>query len=211
MKIVIVSGGMPPSKVLLLKELQGSSYLVCADSGANCLFNYGVVPHYLMGDFDSINKDVYKYFLQKECNIETFKKDKDYTDTKLALLKAIELGASEIVFLGCTGNRIDHTLGNLGFLKECLKLNIKATLKDDKNSAEISDVPLTIQGKTGEYFSLLAYSDCVKDLTLRGGKFELIDYDLKIGDSLTISNEFLDNKVEINFTSGELLIIYSKD
>lgn len=211
MKIVIVSGGVPPSKELLLKELFHSSYLVCADSGANCLFNYGIVPHYLMGDFDSINKDVYKYFIEKECNIETFKRDKDYTDTKLALLKAIELGASEIVFLGCTGNRIDHTLGNLCLLKECLKLNIKCILKDDKNSVEISNKPLKINAKLGQYFSLQAYSECVKDLTISGAKFELIDYDLKIGDPLTISNEFLDCDVEINFSSGELLIIFSID
>lgn len=211
MKIVIVSGGVPPSKELLLKELFHSSYLICADSGANCLFNYGIVPHYLMGDFDSIDRSVYEYFTEKECNIEAFNKDKDYTDTKLALLKAIELSASEIVFLGCTGNRIDHTLGNLGFLKECLKLNIKATLKDDKNSVEISNKPLVISGELGQYFSLQAYSECVKDLTIRGAKFELIDYDLKLGDPLTISNEFLEHNVEINFSSGELLIIFSTD
>jgi len=164
-----------------------------------------------MGDFDSINEKVYNYFLKKECKIETFKKDKDYTDTKLALLKAIELGASEIVFLGCTGNRIDHTLGNLGLLKECLKLNIKATLKDDKNFVQITDKPLIIEGKLGQCFSLLACSDCVKALTIRGAKFELIDYDLKLGDPLTISNEFLDEDVKIDFNFGELLIIFSTD
>lgn len=211
MKIVIVSGGVPPSKQLLLKELYHSSYLICADSGANCLFKYGIVPHYLMGDFDSIDKGVYEYFATKECNIETFKKDKDYTDTKIALLKSIELGASEVVFLGSTGNRIDHTLGNLGFLKECLKLKVKAKLKDDKNCVQISDKPLIIRGKLGQCFSLLAYSECVKDLTIRGAKFELTDYDLKLGDALTISNEFLDYNVEINFSCGELLIIFSND
>jgi thiamine pyrophosphokinase len=211
MKIVIVSGGVPPSKELLLNELLNSSYLLCADSGANCLFDYGIVPNYLIGDFDSINKDVYDYFNKKQCNIETFKRDKDYTDTQLALLKAIDLGASEIIFLGCTGDRIDHTLGNLGFLKECLKLNIKASLKDDKNSVEISNKPLILKGEIGQYFSLQAYSDCVKALTIRGAKFELIDYDLRLGDPLTISNEFLNYNVEINFSSGELLIIFSKD
>jgi thiamine pyrophosphokinase len=211
MKVVIVAGGEPPSEELLLEELVHSSYLLCADSGANCLFKYGINPDYLMGDFDSIDKEVYEYFIEKQCNIETFKKDKDYTDTKLAVLKAIELGASEIVFLGCTGSRLDHTLGNLGFLKECLKLNIKATLKDAKNSIEISDKPLIINGMLGQYFSLLAYSECVKDLTIKGAKFELIDYDLKLGDPLTISNEFSNQNVEINFSSGEVLIIFSKD
>ncbi|KZL94437.1 thiamine diphosphokinase [Clostridium magnum] len=212
MKILIVSGGSPPSYELIKEELKDSSFLICADSGGECLYKYNIIPNFLMGDFDSISLEALEFFRAHEkCTIDTYPKDKDFTDTELVLNKAAQLGASEIVFLGCTGTRMDHFMGNMGMLLKCLKLNIKAYIKDNNNIIEITDKPIRIKKEKGTTFSLQAYCDKVKDLNIRGAKFELENYDLTLGDPRTVSNEFLNNDVDIDFKSGILLIFYSKD
>lgn len=211
MKVVIVSGGSSPSLELIIEELEGEASIICADSGANCLYRYNIVPNYLVGDFDSVEPSVLDYFERQNCSILKYPKDKDYTDTQLALYKAKELGASEIVFLGCTGSRIDHTLGNLGLLLDCLKNEITAYIKDDNNVISITDKDVELTGNKGDYFSVISYNSSVEGLTISGAKFDLKDYLLNIGDPLTLSNEFIDTKVSIHFRKGVLLIIKSKD
>lgn len=212
MKIVIVSGGTPPSYELIREELKDSSFLICADSGGECLYKYNIIPNFLMGDFDSISREALEFFrAQENCIVDTYPKDKDFTDTELVLNKAIDLGANEIVFLGCTGTRIDHLMGNVGMLLRCLKINVKAYIKDNNNTIEIIDKPIRIKKENGTTFSLQAYCNKIEDLNIRGAKFELNHYDLTLGDPRTISNEFLNRDVDINFKSGILLIFYSKD
>lgn len=212
MKIVIVSGGTPPSYELIREELKDSSFLICADSGGECLHKYNIVPNFLMGDFDSISREALEFFrAQENCIVDTYPKDKDFTDTELVLNKAIDLGANEIVFLGCTGTRIDHLMGNVGMLLRCLKINVKAYIKDNNNIIEITDKPIRIKKEKGTTFSLQAYCNKIEDLNIRGAKFELNHYDLTLGDPRTISNEFLNKDIDINFKSGILLIFFSKD
>lgn len=211
MKAVIVSGGAPPSVELIKKELAEPCYLICADSGANYLYKYNIVPNYLIGDFDSIDKEVLSYFSNKKCNIEKYPKDKDFTDTELALLKAKELKVDKVVFLGCTGSRLDHTLANLGLLLKCLNSKIEACIKDNNNTISMINCSTEITGERKSSFSLLAYNEPVVGLSIEGAKFDLNNYYLDIGDGLTVSNEFLDNSVRISFISGTLLVIRSVD
>lgn len=211
MKVVILSGGNSPSIELLKEELMESSILICADSGANCLFQYDIIPDYLIGDFDSINPEALKHFYNSKSIIEKYPVEKDDTDTQLALLKAVELNATTIVFLGCTGSRFDHTFGNLGLLLQCINLGIKAYIRDDKNTIWLSDRSLEVIGKANEYFSLLAYGSDVDNLTIQGAKYNLKNHCLRLGSSLTISNVFIENKVSISFNSGILMITKSFD
>lgn len=212
MNILIISGGKSPSSELLKREIVNCDYIICADKGAECLYSNGITPNYLLGDFDSIDEKILNYYKgKKECTIVTFNKDKDYTDTKIAFKKAVDLGATYITFLGVTGTRIDHMLGNIGLLKKCNDLKIQGCIKDDNNEVYFLKKPLKISSNGFEYFSLQAYYDAVKCLSITGCKFELHNYDLNIGDGLTISNEFLSEDVNIDFTTGSLLLIYSRD
>lgn len=211
MKCVIIAGGSAPSKELLLQALEGSSYLICADSGANCLYEYGIRPDYIIGDFDSIKEAALKHFTVQHCKIEAYPRDKDFTDTQLALQKAVELGAKEIIFLGCTGSRIDHILGNLGLIEQCLLRHISASIQDNNNRIILSDKPISIQGESGSYFSLQAFGGTVEDLCIEGAKFSLSHYNLRLGDPLTLSNEFKEQEVNLKFKTGILLILFSKD
>ncbi|MBM6839873.1 thiamine diphosphokinase, partial [Clostridium saudiense] len=92
-----------------------------------------IVPKYIVGDFDSASMDKVNYL--KECGaikIE-FNPEKDFTDSDSALNLAIEEGANEVVLLGVTGTRLDHTFGNLGLLTSALKRSVKATIINENN------------------------------------------------------------------------------
>lgn len=211
MKAIVVSGGTPPSCEMLNNELRNSDLLICADSGANCLYSYGISPNYLIGDFDSVDKRVLDFFKNSNCLIETYPSHKNETDTELAIDKALELGSSSIVLLGCTGTRFDHILGNIGLLKKCLLSGTEACIIDSNNIIMLKDKSFTIYNEAGTIFSISAYCDEVKKLTIKNAKYPLMDYDLRLGDPLTISNEFAGLPVEVTFEDGMVLFMISHD
>jgi thiamine pyrophosphokinase len=211
MKVVIVSGGKPPSKELLTKEIRLNTFLIAADSGANCLYEYNILPNLLLGDFDSIDRKVLDYFKKNNCLIDIYPTEKDFTDTEIAVKKAISMKPSEIVLLGCTGSRVDHLLGNIGMLKICLENGVNAYIVDENNDIRLSNAITSLNGVVGQIFSVQAYGDEVIGLTIEGAKYPLNNYNLKIGESVTISNEFVSTVVKLKFKAGTLMIILSCD
>lgn len=211
MKVIIISGGTPPSKKLLIKEIESDTFLIGADSGANCLYRYNIKPDLLVGDFDSIDQEILDYFKKSNCVIDVYPTEKDFTDTEIAVRKAISTKPNEIVLLGCTGSRIDHLLGNIGMLKICLENSVNSCIKDDNNNIMLFDASTLLNGVIGEIFSVQSYGDEIIGLTIEGAKYSLDNYNLKIGESITISNEFVKPQVKLKFKSGTLMIILSKD
>jgi thiamine pyrophosphokinase len=211
MKVIIISGGKPPSKKLILQEVTEDTFLIAADSGANCLYNYNIMPDLLLGDFDSIDKNVLDYFKNSNCTLDIYPTEKDYTDTEIAVKKALSMKPDEIILLGCTGSRVDHLLGNIGMLKTCMLNGVNAYIKDENNNIRLIDTSTSLNGSVGEIFSLQAYGDEITGLTIEGAKYSLNNYNLKIGESVTISNEFVGNIVKLKFKSGTMMIILSSD
>lgn len=206
MRVVIVGGGDSPSKKLLDKYINGKSIIIAADSGANVLLNHEIYPNYLLGDFDSIDEKIYGKISNSSKTIR-FPKEKDYTDTHIAFDKAVELGAEEIIFLGCTGKRIDHFFANLCILYKGLKKSIDCRIVDEYNEIYIIDKPTNIFGRKGEVFSLFSYIEDTYNLTMEGVKYRLENFNLLQGNNLTVSNEFMEEKVSIKFSKGCLIVI----
>ena len=211
MKVIIISGGKPPSKELLTQEVTKDTFIIAADSGGHCLYDYNIMPDLLLGDFDSIDKNILDYFKTSNCTIDIYPTEKDYTDTEIAIKKALSMKPDEILLLGCTGSRVDHLLGNIGMLKICMLNGVNAYIKDENNNIRLVDASTSLNGSVGEIFSLQAYGDEIIDLTIEGAKYPLNNYNLKIGESITISNEFARATVDLKFKSGTLMIILSSD
>ncbi|URZ00805.1 thiamine diphosphokinase [Clostridium felsineum] len=210
MKVVVISGGKMPSEKLLYDEIEKCEYIICADSGANCLYKYKISPNILVGDFDSIDDEIFSYFKNNTSIVEV-PCEKDFTDTELAFNEALKLSPDEISFLGCTGTRLDHIFGNLGLLYKCIKSGIKASIKDDNNTLFMIDKTTKIQGEKGEIFSIQGFRDEVKALYIENAKYPLKNYNLNFGDSRTVSNEFLDEPVTIRFENGIVIVMKCTD
>lgn len=211
MKAVIISGGKEPSKALFLKELKDTDLIIGADKGCEVLYKYNITPDYILGDFDSADMDIINSIESKSGEKIRFKREKDYTDTELAYNLAVEKGADEIILLGATGTRYDHSLSNLGLMLRGLKKSINVKVIDDNNYIFLTDKSIRLKGNKGDTISFHAYCDEVKNFSIKGSKYNLSNYNLKLGDSLTTSNEFTEEDINITFDTGIVMILYTKD
>ncbi|WP_129596334.1 thiamine diphosphokinase [Anaerophilus nitritogenes] len=211
MRCVIVSNGDILHYESMKEKIKDYDFLICADGGAKHLFRMNRIPHFIVGDLDSIDEEVKKYFQEKKVIFYKFPKEKDYTDTELAVEYALEKGATEILFLGVMGSRMDHTLANITLLVDLLKKGIKAKIINEQNAIIATNEDIEIEGELGEYLSIIPLSEKVEGITLKGLKYPLSNATIHIGSSVGISNEFEEKKALIEIKKGIILIIKAKD
>lgn len=211
MNVAIISGGTAPSKKLLVEYLEKVDFIIAADKGSECLYNYDIIPNLLVGDFDSANKQILDAIKKTTEEVLEFPPEKDYTDTEIAIIEALKRGAKNIYLFGATGSRIDHTLGNIGLLLSTKKKGAHLEIIDDNNRIYLSDKKMKLFGKCGENIGFHALSDKVKSFNIKGAKYNLEDYDMNLLDPRAICNEFVDTPIEISYEEGELLILHSND
>lgn len=209
-RVIIVSGGKHPSIELFRSIYKNGDFIIGADSGAEFLKREGILPDLLLGDFDSIKEETLLYFNGKT-KVLKYDAIKDFTDTEAAYEEAIKLQPEEIYFLGCTGSRLDHFVGNLSLLDRALKARIKGYLMDDHNKIFFMDKPGIIRKGFGNYISFQAFRESVKDFSLQGARYPLSGYELKLGDPRNVSNEFLGEEIEVFFKSGVLMVFMTRD
>ena len=215
MKYLIVSGGNVSEGFLTYMVKNGGfDVILAADAGMEALYRDHVLPDIIVGDFDSVNPDTLEYFHDKEqIEICMLTPEKNDTDTEHAIREAIRRGAHEIVILGGTGSRIDHVLGNICLLGIGLEEHVDIRMVDEHNRIRMIDSPLKIPKKDqfGKYISLIPFSGRAEGVTLKGFKYPLDNYTMGGFNSLGISNEIVDDEAEISFTSGQMIVIESKD
>ena len=119
---VILADGSFPKNDRVLAYLRQASMIIACDGATKRLLDYGMEPTCIVGDMDSLDqelKDKYQAVINSSA-------DQDTNDFTKAVLKAQELELKEALVLGATGEREDHTLGNIGLLAEhCQKLNLQ--------------------------------------------------------------------------------------
>ncbi len=215
MKFLIVSGGSL-NKEFVTKVVGQGRYdrILAADSGMNALYAAAVTPDIIIGDFDSADKKILAFFQQnKEIDFCTLNPEKDDTDTEFAIRESIRRGADSITIIGGTGTRLDHVLGNISLLGIGLEEGVRMELLDAHNRICMIDHSVTLKKKEqyGNYLSLIPYNGKVTGVTLKGLKYPLHDYTMGGFNSLGISNEIVDDEASIELTSGQLLVIESRD
>jgi thiamine pyrophosphokinase len=107
MRGLIFTGGDAPDIRMALRFFSPGSYVIAADSGLTCAEAAGLVPDLIVGDMDSLD-DLRLLEKYPEDKIRRFPRDKDETDTELALDLMHEHGVNEIVLVGGSGGRFDH-------------------------------------------------------------------------------------------------------
>lgn len=208
MNTLIVTGGTVDTNILK-KIHKNFDFIIASDHGLEALNVCKIIPNYIIGDFDSIDNNLLQNYSDTE--IVRLNPEKDYTDTHMALKKAIEIRSQKIVILGATGSRIDHLIGNIHILKEALENNIDCKLVDSNNEIFLINKDSYIKKDTHfKYISLIPLTTTVTGITLKGFKYSLNNACLRIGHSIGISNEQISDGI-INIDEGILIIIRSKD
>jgi len=211
MKAVLVCNGSIYDYDNIKKHIGCSDYIISVDGGAGHLRKMGIVPHILIGDFDSADSDDLRYFIDKGIEVYQFPIEKDMTDSELAIEKALEVGADELLFIGAIGSRVDHSFANILLLKKLLDISIKACIIDENNQIYMFNTTFTLQRQDGYKLSLIPISGKVTGVTTKGLKYKLEDATMTLGTSWGVSNEFLEDNVTVTIEEGILLVCVSRD
>lgn len=107
MRGLIFTGGDAPDIRMARRFFSPWSYVIAADSGLMSAETAGIVPDLIVGDMDSL-ADLCMLNKYPEEKIRRFPRDKDRTDTELALALMREQNVDEIVLVGGSGGRFDH-------------------------------------------------------------------------------------------------------
>ena len=190
--------------------------IIAVDGGLESAEALGLVPDYIVGDFDTVHSEVIERFRQMPFIVwEQHKPEKNETDTELARSRAMTLGCSRIIFLGATGGRLDDMLGNLHALYACMQRGIEAWIVDRQNRLYLLDEGKIFYRETpfGKDISFLPYTEEVKGITLKGFKYPLDKKDIRRGEEvgLCISNELAQDQAKISLEDGILICVESRD
>ncbi len=182
---------------------EADEFLVGVDSGLEYLLDIDKQIDLAIGDFDSINQDIF-IKIKRKCNqIIKLEKNKNMTDLAFALEYIYNnMAYDSIQVFGGISGRIDHLLANLNLIAKynfSLRDNNHIIFVLGKGKHEIKNYK--------KYISFFATED-VYGLTLTGFKFDLDSYYLSTNDSLCVSNE---GSGLVEFNKGKLLVVMSDD
>jgi thiamine pyrophosphokinase len=196
---IILANGAFPTHDIPLSYIRNADRIICCDGSVSNLINFGLEPHAIVGDMDSLSSKLADRYADKIfCD-----NNQDTNDLTKAVNWCVSRGFDDIAIVGATGKREDHTIGNISLLTEyCRYANvIMATdtgiFRTYYNSCEIE----TFAGQQVSIFSI--DSDTV--ITLTGLKYPLNNAKLTSWWTATL-NEALGNKISLNFNSGRIIV-----
>jgi thiamine pyrophosphokinase len=111
---VILANGRFPTSGLPLGYLNNAEHIICCDGAVNSLVDYGLEPWAIAGDLDSVPEDLKKRYADRLY----YDGDQETNDLTKAVRYCLVKGITDIVILGATGIREDHTVGNISLLAD---------------------------------------------------------------------------------------------
>ncbi len=207
MHILIVANGSLDLSRIALDGFADPDLVIAADGGANHCIKKGIKPDILIGDMDSVEKDVLDAFKEQGVEFHRYPCRKDATDLELALNLAKEKGATHISLLGGLGGRWDMSLSNILLAAGDAYRDLKISIIDKNSRISIlhSGVDNLIPGKPGETCSFLPLRGDVVGITLTGFEYPLYDEILLFGSSRGLSNILLREEGIVRLKQGILL------
>ena len=216
MNTVLICGGdiNDEFSLVCLKQIKPDC-IIGVDKGLEFCYRNHVIPDWILGDFDSISKEVIDWYRkQQEIPIRQYKPEKDDTDTRLGMELALKLGSDKIFLLGATGGRLDHYMGNLQSLLITARKEKEGWILDEQNAITVrkaGKICIHKEEQFGKYVSFFSMGDEVTGLSLTGFQYPLDGYTLKNSDGIAVSNQLLDDCGIIEFETGYLMMVLSKD
>lgn len=217
MKVFIISGGSLSAPFIHEQlEKEKPDAVIAADRGLTFCHEQQIRPDWIVGDFDSAGQDILELYRREgTVPIDIWQPEKDFTDTDIALRKAVSLGADEVILFGATGTRLDHTLSNIYNLCGCALAGIRACIVDPNNRIRMltgGEYRIRKDEQFGSRISFFPFRGDVTGLTLRGFKYPVTDMFVEQGDGgRFVSNEITDEEAVILWKSGILLLMETRD
>ena len=221
MEIIVVIGGPLEEGAIrrwLHQKLQQKDnqkfQFIGVDGGCLKLMAEELPIDLAIGDFDSISVEDKETLKDYASNMIEFPSEKDFTDFEEALMwLAKEYPQQKIHVLGAFGGRVDHAISCLWamFRPELQALIPYLSLEDEWNHISFL-IPGDYVIEKLDYTKYLSFitTGPIEQLTLKNVKYKLNNqnYDFPIA---LISNEFIEDKMEISFKSGGIIVGQTRD
>lgn len=190
--------GEPPTQ--FPKRLEKYQYIACTDGAYhNYLANTSIVPHYIIGDLDSLSTEDIPQSIEV-----IYTPDQNKTDFEKALLFLMEKGIKHLEIYGANGNASDHFLGNLSVALNYYK-KIELTFYDNFCRFFFVIPPYTANNVNNKIISLIPLTP-IKEITTTGFAYPLTHNNLELGGLISIRNKAIQNQVTLDFNQGDLLL-----
>lgn len=195
--IIIAGGDYAP-----IGPVGEGDYVLACDRGYAYALREGITPDLILGDFDS-----FRGTLPENVPVLRYPVEKDDTDTMLAVRWAAEQGFEAVRLACCFGGRLDHLLSNVQTLEYAAALGMAAEAEDENTLLRVLRPGLyRLPYRAGRSLSLLALTETVEGLTVRGAKYAAENVTLRRPTTLGQSNAFVSD-VEISFQRGTLALV----
>lgn len=198
-KTVIIADGTFPSHEIPLSYLREADYIVCCDGSAENLIYRGMIPDAIVGDMDSLGNELKKRFSDR-IYIDN---DQETNDLTKAVEWCRRKGYNDLVILGATGKREDHTIGNISLLADYSEYLQILMVTDTgffipfRSSCEIDTVP-------GQQLSIFSINP---ETVINSGGLQYPLVRRKLGNWWQGTlNEARGNKVILEFNGGPVLV-----
>lgn len=204
--IIICNGQI--NKRLLFKLLNPSKtskkpIIISADGASKILYRLKIIPDYIIGDLDSISQKALNYFKRKKVHIEKIS-EQEHNDLEKCINFAVAKRIKDILVIGFSGKRIDHTLNNFSVLKRNFKKS-RIRFIDERFEIFFIDKGAKFDYKKGVDLSLLGMPKA-EGIETYGLKYVLNKEKLEFGVREGALNEANENVVKIKFHKGDLLV-----
>ena len=197
--VIILANGRFPTSGIPLGYLDNAEHIVCCDGSVAGLVEYGLEPWAIAGDLDSVPADLKEKYADRLFQSD----DQESNDLTKAVRFCIERGIREIVILGATGMREDHTLGNISLLADYAESLAVKMLTDYGIFIPVSSGS-SVSSWPGQQVSVFAV-DKGTVISSRGLKYPLDKLELKNWWMGTL-NECTGSSFSLSFREGRVLV-----
>ena len=212
--IIITGGSLDEELVLGTIGGEINPWIIGVDRGVEFLYRHAIMPSYIVGDFDSLSEEIVDYYKNNtNVPIREFNPVKDALDTEIAVRLGITLGCERLLILGATGGRVDHLWANVQTLMIPFKAGVEAVILDPLNRIRLigGETHLKKEGAYGPYFSVFPLGEIVYGFSIKGAKYPLKEHTLTPYDSLCVSNQIEEDEVVIDFATGVVILMETRD
>ena len=212
---IVLADGAVPSRASLDAAWPGweagATLVIAADGGARHATTLDLRLDRWVGDGDSIDPGDLAMLAASGVRVDRVPREKDASDTELAVLAAIDAGADELTILGGLGGaRVDHALTNVALLEHEALIGRAARLYDE-NAARIALLTgpgtVVLAGREDDLVTLIPVGGPAVGVTTRDLRYPLRDETLDLGSSRGLSNVRTSPRAAVTLRAGRLLVI----
>lgn len=185
-----------------------SDFIVCADGAVEKLLKKNMLPAIVIGDFDSTQEKTIQKLKEKNIQLIEYPREKDKTDSELALDYVVQKKYRKIIICGLLGSRIDHLLSNILMLSTYIHKGCDITVVENKTTVYTVREKISIQGMKNDIVSIVPITNEASGIETIGLHYALTNESLIFGSTRGISNYMIKNSAEITLKKGILLAIH---